>query len=120
MRVGSSAVSEIAIGTLHSRTRLASVSDSHPARPHQIGVRPRGGGIPAVPGAGRCARADQAHSSHPLASAVSPDLVVEAIEVPGRFAIGVQWHPELLAGPEHLKLNRALVDRARARGQEAS
>jgi putative glutamine amidotransferase len=45
--------------------------------------------------------------------AVSPDLVVEAIELPGRFAIGVQWHPELLAGLEHLKLYRALVDAAR-------
>jgi putative glutamine amidotransferase len=51
-------------------------------------------------------------------SAVSPDSVVEAIEVPARFAIGVQWHPELLAGLEHLKLYRALVDRAR--DQEAT
>jgi putative glutamine amidotransferase len=47
--------------------------------------------------------------------AVSPDLVVEAIELPGRFAIGVQWHPELLAGREHLLLYRALVDKARTR-----
>jgi putative glutamine amidotransferase len=45
--------------------------------------------------------------------AVAPDGVIEAIEVPGRFALGVQWHPELLAGPEHLSLYRALVDRAR-------
>jgi putative glutamine amidotransferase len=48
-------------------------------------------------------------------SAVSPDQIVEGIEAPGRFAIGVQWHPELLAGLEHLKLYRALVDRARDR-----
>jgi len=48
-------------------------------------------------------------------SAVSPDLVVEAIELPDRFAIGVQWHPELLAGREHLLLYRALVDKARSR-----
>lgn len=45
--------------------------------------------------------------------AVSPDLVIEAIELPGGFAIGVQWHPELLAGLEHLQLYRALVERAR-------
>ena len=42
--------------------------------------------------------------------AVAPDNVVEAIELPGKFALGVQWHPELLAGPEHLALYRALVD----------
>jgi putative glutamine amidotransferase len=47
-------------------------------------------------------------------SALAPDGVVEAIEVPGRFAIGVQWHPELLAGTEHLALYRALVEHARA------
>jgi putative glutamine amidotransferase len=47
-------------------------------------------------------------------SAVSPDLVIEAIELPDRFAIGVQWHPELLAGREHLLLYKALVERARA------
>jgi putative glutamine amidotransferase len=50
-------------------------------------------------------------------SAVSPDLVVEAIELPDRFAIGVQWHPELLAGLEHLKLYRALVESARGTGK---
>jgi putative glutamine amidotransferase len=46
-------------------------------------------------------------------SAVAPDRIVEAIELPGQFALGVQWHPELLAGPEHLALYRALVDWAR-------
>jgi putative glutamine amidotransferase len=45
--------------------------------------------------------------------AVAPDQVVEAIELPGTFALGVQWHPELLAGPEHHALYQALVDRAR-------
>jgi putative glutamine amidotransferase len=44
-----------------------------------------------------------------VVSAVSPDGVVEAIELPGRFALGVQWHPELLAEPEHLGLYKALV-----------
>ena len=45
--------------------------------------------------------------------AVAPDQVVEAIELPGTFALGVQWHPELLPGPEHRALYQALVDRAR-------
>ena len=46
-------------------------------------------------------------------SAVSPDNIIEAIEVPDRFAIGVQWHPELLAAPQHLRLYKALVEKAR-------
>src|SRR6266404_6317572 len=45
--------------------------------------------------------------------AVAPDQVVEAIELPGAFALGVQWHPELLPGPKHHALYQALVDRAR-------
>ena len=45
--------------------------------------------------------------------AVSPDLIVEAIELPDHFALGVQWHPELLAGLEHLALYRALVEKSR-------
>ena len=44
--------------------------------------------------------------------AVSPDRVIEAIELPDRFALGVQWHPELLAAPEHLALYRALISAA--------
>jgi putative glutamine amidotransferase len=46
-------------------------------------------------------------------SAVAPDQIIEAIELPGKFVLGVQWHPELLGGPEHLSLYRALVDRSR-------
>ena len=46
-------------------------------------------------------------------SAVAPDHIVEAIELPGRFAVGVQWHPELMPAAEHLALYRALVERAR-------
>src|SRR5882724_8730446 len=38
--------------------------------------------------------------------ALAPDQIVEAIELPGTFALGVQWHPELLPGPEHLALYR--------------
>jgi putative glutamine amidotransferase len=45
--------------------------------------------------------------------AMAPDQIVEAIELPDQFALGVQWHPELLAGSEHLALYRALVERAR-------
>jgi putative glutamine amidotransferase len=46
-------------------------------------------------------------------SAVAPDGIVEAIELPGKRAIGVEWHPELLAASEHLALYRALVEWAR-------
>jgi putative glutamine amidotransferase len=49
-----------------------------------------------------------------VVSAVAPDGVVEAIELPDRFAIGVQWHPELMPGDEQLLLYRALVEAARA------
>jgi gamma-glutamyl-gamma-aminobutyrate hydrolase PuuD len=45
--------------------------------------------------------------------------VVEAIELADRFAIGVQWHPELLAGPEHLLLYKALVEKAASRREHA-
>jgi putative glutamine amidotransferase len=49
-----------------------------------------------------------------VVSAVAPDGVVEAIELPDRFALGVQWHPELMPGKEHLALYAALVEAARA------
>lgn len=40
----------------------------------------------------------------------SPDGVVEAIELTGHaFVAGVQWHPELLEGPEHAGIYGALV-----------
>jgi putative glutamine amidotransferase len=48
-----------------------------------------------------------------LVSAVAPDGIIEAIELADRFALGVQWHPELIGLPEHLALYRALVDAAR-------
>jgi putative glutamine amidotransferase len=35
-----------------------------------------------------------------VASAVAPDDVIEAIELPGADVIGVQWHPEMLEGSE--------------------
>jgi len=41
------------------------------------------------------------------------DGTVEALEVPGGRALGVQWHPELLRHrPEHLALFRSLVQAA--------
>jgi putative glutamine amidotransferase len=52
------------------------------------------------------------------ACAVSLDGIVEAIEADGRFVIGVQWHPELLAGPRHLALYQALVGAARGNPEE--
>jgi putative glutamine amidotransferase len=51
-----------------------------------------------------------------LVSARAPDGVVEAIELPDLpFALGVQWHPEALAGrePRHAALYRGLVEAAR-------
>lgn len=51
-----------------------------------------------------------------VASAVAPDGLVEAIELPGRaFALGVQWHPEaaLRHEPRHAALYRGLVAAAR-------
>lgn len=49
------------------------------------------------------------------ACGLAPDGIVEAIEAPGlRFAVGVQWHPELLwrAAPEQARLFAAFVDAA--------
>ena len=51
-----------------------------------------------------------------VASASSPDGLVEAIEGPGPgFALGVQWHPEYLVQsvPLHLGIYKLLVQRAR-------
>ena len=51
-----------------------------------------------------------------VVSATSPDGVVEAIEAPSyAFAVGVQWHPELMIStvPLHLGLYKAFVNKAR-------
>lgn len=51
-----------------------------------------------------------------VASATSPDGLVEAIEGPGPgLALGVQWHPEYLlqSVPLHLGIYKLLVQRAR-------
>src|SRR5438874_6120341 len=47
----------------------------------------------------------------PRVCAVAPDQIVEAIELPDQFALGVQWHPELLAGNEHLALYKRSEER---------
>ena len=54
-----------------------------------------------------------------VASARSPDGLIEAIEDPSRpFVLGVQWHPENLAGePRHEALFASLVEAA-ARARE--
>jgi putative glutamine amidotransferase len=54
---------------------------------------------------------DVASSARVVARA--PDGTVEALEVDGGRALGVQWHPELLRHrPEHLALFRSLIDAA--------
>lgn len=54
-----------------------------------------------------------------IVSASSPDGVVEAIEFQGKdhFALGVQWHPELMLDsvPPNLGIYRAFVNKARDR-----
>ena len=52
-----------------------------------------------------------------LASGIAPDGVIEAIELKGeQFALGVQWHPELLNGEEHQKIYDGLVQACRHGG----
>lgn len=52
-----------------------------------------------------------------LVTARAPDGVVEGIERPGAFAVGVQWHPEsaLRHEPRHAEIYRGLVVAARER-----
>ncbi|MCA1829467.1 MAG: gamma-glutamyl-gamma-aminobutyrate hydrolase family protein [Myxococcales bacterium] len=108
-------------GTLYQdiRDEVAGAFDheqkSDPREPgHPVSVV-AGSALEAIVGA----REIQVNSTHHQAvkdpgrarvCALAPDKIVEAIELPGKFALGVQWHPELLAGPEHLALYRALVD----------
>jgi len=50
---------------------------------------------------------------HVSAAATALDGVIEAIELPGHtFAIGVQWHPELLDSPQQHAIYRAFVKAA--------
>lgn len=50
-----------------------------------------------------------------VATGIAEDGVIEAIESGGHgFALGVQWHPEVLRADEHLALYRGLVQAARA------
>jgi putative glutamine amidotransferase len=55
-------------------------------------------------------------ASSVVASAYAEDGIIEAIEIPAnRFAIGIQWHQELLTGMDHPgnRLFQAFVDAAR-------
>ncbi len=48
------------------------------------------------------------------ASGIAEDGVVEAIEsTKHRYALGVQWHPEVLSSPEHAALYQGLVEASR-------
>lgn len=84
---------------------------------HSVRVSP-GSVLEAILGPGE-ARVNSTHhqavrdAGSAQVSARSPDGVVEAIELPGQFVLGVQWHPELLRAPGQLALYRALVDKAR-------
>ncbi|MBI4630491.1 MAG: gamma-glutamyl-gamma-aminobutyrate hydrolase family protein [Chloroflexi bacterium] len=53
-------------------------------------------------------------ASNLIVTALSPDGVVEGLEMPGhRFAVGVQWHPEALQDQEAMrKLFKELVSAA--------
>lgn len=54
-------------------------------------------------------------SADVIVTARGPDGVIEGIEVPSQtFAMGVQWHPEKLAGEDHpgLRIFDAFVDAA--------
>lgn len=59
-----------------------------------------------------------AHVGHELrVAARCPDGVIEAFEHPGkRFCLGVQWHPEKLAGPDSDALFAGLVAAATREG----
>jgi putative glutamine amidotransferase len=49
-----------------------------------------------------------------VVSAIAPDGVIEAIELPGRrFCLGVQWHPEYAISPGDDAILRAFVDACR-------
>ncbi len=52
-----------------------------------------------------------------IASAISNDGIIEAIEAKDGFVVGVQWHPELMIDtvPPHLGLYKTFVNRARDR-----
>ena len=78
-----------------SLARLAAASSLTVNSTHHQAVRTPGAGV--------------------LVSARAPDGVVEALELPDvPFAVGVQWHPERLAGdPAQRALWRGLVEAAR-------
>ena len=107
-------------GRLHHHLPL----DRPASGPHQLAERDGRHALLTEPDsrlagllAGGCAQVNSLHHqaiAEPGAGmrvcARAPDGVVEAIEArDGRFEIGVQWHPEKLAGPARECLFRALV-----------
>jgi putative glutamine amidotransferase len=56
-----------------------------------------------------------ADPGHARVAATAPDGVIEAIELARGFAIGVQWHPEDLDGPQREQLFGAFVAACEAR-----
>lgn len=52
-----------------------------------------------------------------VVSAVAPDGVIEAIEVPAyRFCLGVQWHPEYAASPLDQEIFKSFMQAVREQG----
>jgi putative glutamine amidotransferase len=90
---------------------------------HDVTVVP-GSRLHGVLGADRL-RVNSAHHEAPrepgngfVVAATAPGGVIEAIEAPGdRFALGVMWHPEILAAgrPDQQRLFDALVEAAAGR-----
>jgi putative glutamine amidotransferase len=108
-------------------------------RQHEHGIEQHlpGHGVVAVPGSRLAATYGEAqilvNSFHHQAvkqvapgwtvSGRSEDGLIEAIERPGAlFALGVQWHPELMFASDnrHLRPFAALVDAAKVRGMVGS
>lgn len=92
-------------GNLRARNPQALVHDG-PEAAHDVAIEPGtrlaaicGGDVLAVNSLHREAVVDPVDGV--VVSARAPDGVIEAVEVPDhRFALGVQWHPERLAGSD--------------------
>jgi putative glutamine amidotransferase len=119
-------------GTLHQhlpevlRGEIAHSKPGDRVNAHEVQIRP-GTRLGAVMGLQTLVANSRHHQGldrvgHGLVScALAPDGLVEAVEDPSLpFWLGVQWHPENLAGTVHERLFAALVEAARAfRGANA-
>lgn len=122
--LGGSLHQDIALELPASRAHQQTHERSQPQHPVEVKA---GSGLAEAVGAGQLMVNSTHHQAvHRLgqrlvATATSPDGVVEAIERPGGgFVMGVQWHPELLLDtvPAHLSIYRALVNSARDRRRD--